>query len=258
MGAAEDGYLQLIDADALMALMALASQEDLPLRLERRPGHRVTEALVGKMNAAFVLGNQRTATQDVEFSVNQLVEIAVRALSPGINDPFTAIACVDRLGSSLCRLARRDMPSPHRFDSHGRLRLAAPGSTFAGIVDLASNQIRQSGPFEPGCGDPYARCRRPDRRPRATRARRSLPPAPRRHGHQRGARSGAGSRRSARRRGWLHGGDAGAGRAVRLTLAAGLAVAGRFAIALAHKCRQGLGLTLSSVPARWVAAGASG
>ncbi len=155
VGALEDGYLQLIDADALMDL---ASQEDLLLRLELRPGHylvkgramvmvwpgdRVTETLVDKMNAMFVLGNQRTGAQDIEFSFQQLVEIAVRALSPGINDPFTAIACVDRLGSALCRLARRDMPSALRFDRHGRLRLVAPGSSFAGIVDTAFNQIRQ-------------------------------------------------------------------------------------------------------------------
>jgi len=155
VGAAEDGYLKRVDADALMAL---ASEQDLLLRLERRPGHylvkgraivmvwpgsRVTESLVGKMNAAFLLGNQRTAAQDVEFSFGQLVEIAVRALSPGLNDPFTAIACVDRLGSALCRLARHDMPSPARFDALGRLRLVAPGPTFAGIVDTAFNQIRQ-------------------------------------------------------------------------------------------------------------------
>jgi uncharacterized membrane protein len=155
VGALEDGYLQLIDADALMEL---ASKEDLLLRLERRPGHylvqgqsmlmvwpgeRVTEALVQHLNKAFVFGNQRTASQDIEFSFLQLVEIAVRALSPGINDPFTAIACVDRLGSALCYLARRDMPSPLRFDGHGRLRLVAPGATFAGIVDTAFNQIRQ-------------------------------------------------------------------------------------------------------------------
>jgi uncharacterized membrane protein len=161
VGALEDGYLQLIDADALMAL---ASQEDLLLRLERRPGHflvkgqamvmvwpgeRVTEALVGQLNDAFVLGNQRTAAQDVEFYFHQLVEIAVRALSPGVNDPFTAIACVDRLGSALCRLGRRDMPSPLRFDAHWRLRLVAPGSTFAGIVDTAFNQIRQSARSNP-------------------------------------------------------------------------------------------------------------
>lgn len=161
VGALEDGYLQLIDADALLDL---ASQEDLLLRLERRPGHylvkgramvmvwpgdRLTEALVDKVNAAFVLGNQRTAAQDVEFSFQQLVEIAVRALSPGINDPFTAIACVDRLGSGLCRLARRDRPSAFRFDQHGRLRLVASGSTFAGIADTAFNQIRQSARSNP-------------------------------------------------------------------------------------------------------------
>ena len=159
--AIEDGYLQLIDADALMAL---AGKEDLLLRLERRPGHylikgramvmvwpgdRVTASLVEKMNAAFVLGSQRTAAQDIEFSFNQLVEIGVRALSPGINDPFTAIACVDRLGSALCRLAQRDMPSPLRFDHRGQLRLVAPGSSFSGIVDTAFNQIRQSARSNP-------------------------------------------------------------------------------------------------------------
>jgi uncharacterized membrane protein len=161
VGAPNDGYLQFIDAQALMEL---ACQEDLLLRMERRPGHylvkgramvmvwpgdRVTETLVGKLNAAFVLGDQRTAAQDIEFSFQQLVEIAVRALSPGINDPFTAIACVDRLGSALCRLARRDLPSALRFDPDGRLRLVAPGSSFEGILDLAFNQIRQSASSNP-------------------------------------------------------------------------------------------------------------
>jgi len=161
VGALADGYLQRIDTDALMAL---AAEEDLLLRLERRPGHylvkgrtmvlvwpgdRVTETLVDKMKPAFLLGNQRTAVQDVEFSFHQLVEIAVRALSPGINDPFTAIACVDRLGSGLCRLARRDMPSALRLDPHRRLRLVAPGPTFAGIVDAAFSQIRQSARSNP-------------------------------------------------------------------------------------------------------------
>ena len=156
VGAAADGYLQMIDADALIEI---ACQEDLVLRLERRPGHylvqdqalvmvwpgnRVTKVLRDKINAAFVLGNHRTASQDVEFSVDQLVEIAVRALSAGINDPFTAIVCVDRLGSALSRLARRDMPSAQQFDRQGGLRLVAPGSSFDGIVDSAFNQIRQN------------------------------------------------------------------------------------------------------------------
>ncbi|MDP2867398.1 DUF2254 domain-containing protein [Methyloversatilis sp.] len=160
-GALEDGYLQLIDADALMEL---AREQDLLLQLECRPGHylvhgqtmvmvwpgdRMNDELVHQLNAAFVLGNQRTATEDIEFSFLQLVEIAVRALSPGINDPFTAIACVDRLGSALCRLARSDMPSPFRFDDLGQLRLVATGYTFAGITDTAFNQIRQNARSNP-------------------------------------------------------------------------------------------------------------
>jgi uncharacterized membrane protein len=159
--AEQDGYLQRIDADALMAL---AEQEDLLLRLERRPGHylvkgsplvmvwpadRVTDDLAIRLNAAFAVGHQRTSAQDVEFHVNQLVEIAVRALSPGVNNPFAAIACVDRLGSGLCRLAERDTPSTHRFDTQGRLRLVAAGPTFAGILDASFNPIRQSARSNP-------------------------------------------------------------------------------------------------------------
>lgn len=151
-----DGYVQIVDTNALVLL---ARRENVVLRMERRPGHyvvrgaplvmawppdRVTDRLAARVNSAFVFGNQRTAAEDVEFAVQELVEIAVRALSPGINDPFTAIVCVDRLGSALCHLARRDMPSPYRLDEEGTLRVIASPSTFAGIVDGALNQIRQS------------------------------------------------------------------------------------------------------------------
>ncbi len=155
IGAAEDGYLQFVDADALMAL---ATQEKMLFRLERRPGqyvvmgcplvtawpgNRVTEPLAARLNAVFILGHQRTAAQDIEFAIHQIVEIAVRALSPGINDPFTAITCVDRLGSALRRLAQREMPSPNRFDEEDRLRVIVPAVTFPEIVNAAFNQIRQ-------------------------------------------------------------------------------------------------------------------
>ena len=138
--------------------MALATQDDVLLKVERRPGQyvvagkpllmawpgdRVTEEFAARVNSIFALGNQRTSAQDVEFAVHQLVEIAVRALSPGINDPFTAVACVDRLGSALCRLAQRDMPSPYRFDAQRRLRVVAAAVTFSDIVDAAFHQIRQ-------------------------------------------------------------------------------------------------------------------
>ena len=161
VGALKDGYLQRIDADTLMAI---AQSQDLLIQLERRPGHyvikdqaivlvypgdQITAELIEEISSAFVLGTQRTAAQDIEFSFNQLVEIALRALSPGINDPFTAVACIDRIGSALCRVAQRDMPSAHRFDPLGELRLVAPGSSFSGIVDTALNQIRQSARANP-------------------------------------------------------------------------------------------------------------
>jgi len=154
---AGDGYLQFVDGNALMAL---AMQEDVVIRLERRlghyvvaarplalvwPGSRVADGLKDRINSAFALGNQRTSVQGIEFAVNQLVEIAIRALSPGVNDPFTAMTCVDHLGAALCRLAQRDMPSPYRHDSQDQLRLITPVFTFPDAADAAFNQIRQYG-----------------------------------------------------------------------------------------------------------------
>jgi uncharacterized membrane protein len=155
VGSADDGYLQSIDQHALMAL---AKDENALFRLERRPGQyvvmgcpvvtvwpgdRVTEPLEERINSAFILGHRRTAAQDIEFSIHQLVEIAVRALSPGINDPFTAITCVDRLGSALHRLAQREMPSPFRLDEQERLRVVVPVVTFPEIVNASFGPIRQ-------------------------------------------------------------------------------------------------------------------
>ena len=80
----------------------------------------------------------------MEFAISQLVEIAVRALSPGINDPITAITCIDWLGGSLCQLANRKMPSSHRYDRQNRLRVICKPFTFEGMVDAAFNMIRQN------------------------------------------------------------------------------------------------------------------
>jgi len=70
-----------------------------------------------------VIGQERTPEQDLQFSTRRVVEIAQRALSPGINDPTTALYCIDRLGETLGRLAERDIPSPLRFDESGGLRV---------------------------------------------------------------------------------------------------------------------------------------
>jgi uncharacterized membrane protein len=151
------GYLQALDNDRLMSV---ATNGDLCIHLSYRPGHfirrddeivkvipgtRVNDGLAREINGSFVLGAERTPTQDVEFAVNQLVEIALRALSPGINDPFTAITCIDRLGAALCHLARRQIPSPYRYDESAKLRVIAIPVTFTGVTDAAFNQIRQAG-----------------------------------------------------------------------------------------------------------------
>ncbi len=151
-----DGYIQFINADTLMQV---AVENNLLLKVEQRPGHyatagstlmqvwpggRITDQLVTQINETIVLGRQRTPLQDVEFSLNQLVEIALRALSPSVNDPFTAIRCVDRLGSALCRLASRVTPSPYRHDQEQRLRVIAVPVGFPALVEAAFNQIRQA------------------------------------------------------------------------------------------------------------------
>jgi uncharacterized membrane protein len=149
-------YLQAVDADTLMRQ---ATEHDLLLTLAYRPGQfvargspllrawpgeRVTDEVAAALRGAFVLGPRRTLLQDVEFAVDQLVEIALRALSPGINDPFTAVACVDRLGAALAEFAGREFPSPRRCDEHRRLRVIAPTITADGIADAAFHQIRQA------------------------------------------------------------------------------------------------------------------
>ena len=155
---AKQGYVQAVD---YAALTELAEGADVIVRLAYRPGDYVIEGtpllLVWppngsgsgefgrRTNAAFLCGRNATAEQDVEHGLRQMVEVAVRALSPGVNDPFTAINCIDALGSAICRVARRGLPGPLRFGRSGKLRVVTPATTFAGVVDTAFNQIRQYG-----------------------------------------------------------------------------------------------------------------
>jgi len=117
-------------------LLELARSNDLISRLHRRPGDFVAEgALLAeivpgpdlpdgvrrKILGAIFFGRRRTPTQDIEYSIDQLVEVAVRALSPGINDPFTAISCIEWIGAALIRVAGREIPSRWRCDGDGKL-----------------------------------------------------------------------------------------------------------------------------------------
>jgi uncharacterized membrane protein len=149
------GYIQAIDREGLLSL---AAERDLVIRINYKAGRYVMHGcpLVGVWPArgadefassiqdAFIIGPQHTSEQDVEFCVHQLVEVALRALSPGINDPFTTINCVDRIGASLLLLAGRATPSHQHRDAKGKLRVICPFDTFSDITDAALNPIRQS------------------------------------------------------------------------------------------------------------------
>jgi uncharacterized membrane protein len=149
-------HLQMVDQDRLMDL---AVEHGLVVRLWARPGDFVVRGgivahvwkdgdldpeLLDEVREVFVLGRSRSLQQDAEFGILQLVEVAVRALSTGINDPFTAMNCVDRIASLLCRLSGRSFPGFERFDDDGRLRVVADTTSFAGFVNSGFNQIRQN------------------------------------------------------------------------------------------------------------------
>jgi uncharacterized membrane protein len=94
------------------------------------------------------MGGTRVSDEDLEYAVRQLVEVAVRALSPGINDPNTAITVLDRLGASLCDVAPRFLPTGvHRRD--GRTVLVVPAIDYAGLVDSMFHLIRQNAAHSP-------------------------------------------------------------------------------------------------------------
>ena len=150
-------YLQAINVDRLFADCDRArscalDRADVPensvlkamqLHSLGRPRKSTTQWSSRFVQSSF-FGHRRTLLQDVEFAIDQLVEVAVRALSPGVNDPFTAINCVDRLGAALCDLADKVIPSPYRYDEDGKLRVVTDASTVQGIVDASFDQIRQA------------------------------------------------------------------------------------------------------------------
>jgi uncharacterized membrane protein len=152
-----NGYLQAIDSQRLFEM---AREKEYRIALQVRPGQFLVAgsiiaivssemifdmSLTDVITGAFIIGDQRTQEQDVEYSVHQLVEVAVRALSPGINDPYTAMACVDQLGSALCFLAGKKFPTPYSCDEKGRLCLVVRPVTFSGILNTSFDQIRQYG-----------------------------------------------------------------------------------------------------------------
>src|SRR5208337_3436068 len=148
------GYIRFIDA---RRLVALAKHYHVSIRALRRVGHFIPAGvplmMVSKGNrlppegtaellAAFDIGPTRTLQQDVEFGVLQIVDVALKAISPAVNDPTTAITCVDQLSRILIRFASREVPNSFLYDPPGVFRVSIPWMSFAQTLDSAFEQIR--------------------------------------------------------------------------------------------------------------------
>jgi uncharacterized membrane protein len=97
-----------------------------------------------QLSRAFQIGNGRTPTQDVEYAVKQLTEMAVRAMSPAINDPFTAMTCLDHVADGLVKFIRQGERRSRYYDPDGRLRLVLEPVTFDDLLSAAFDMLRHA------------------------------------------------------------------------------------------------------------------
>ena len=149
------GYVQSVNYEGLVEI---AQKAEAVIELGVKPGRHVilgstfgwihppeaaTVERCSKIENCLTLEGERASIQDPENSIRQLVEVALRALSPSINDPFTAMAVVDRLTESLARVMRRGSAQCVWVDEDGLVRVLAPRSTFADFLEEAFRQIRQ-------------------------------------------------------------------------------------------------------------------
>ncbi|WP_380166469.1 DUF2254 domain-containing protein [Jannaschia sp. R86511] len=152
--ASRGGYVLRVSSDDLLERAVAA---DVVLELLVRPGSYVVEGgglarvhgpaaepdgLADGVRRCLPLAAARSPFQDVEFATQQLVELAVRALSPGTNDPYTAVNALDDLSDGLAAMARRRMPSPARLDDDGAVRVVAPAVVLTDLVDMLVDAMR--------------------------------------------------------------------------------------------------------------------
>ncbi|MDZ4753620.1 MAG: DUF2254 domain-containing protein [Phycisphaerae bacterium] len=152
------GYIQRVEAESLLAV---ARNQKTVVRMENRVGDFVVEGMplasiltaedsgppsqevIDRVSAAYAINAERTTDQDAAYGIRQIVDVALKALSPGINDTTTAVMSLDYLTAILVKLCARRIESTGRFDK-GELRVITRGATFASMVELAFDQIRQN------------------------------------------------------------------------------------------------------------------
>jgi uncharacterized membrane protein len=148
------GYIRFVDT---RRLVAHAKHYHVSVRVLRRVGHFVPAGIplmmvskgnrlppegIAELLAAFDFGPTRTLQQDVEFGVLQIVDIALKAISPAVNDPTTAINCIDQLSRILIRFASREPPEDLLYDPPGIVRASIAWIHFERLLDAAFEQIR--------------------------------------------------------------------------------------------------------------------
>ncbi len=158
------GYLTALHAGVLWSICEHVDNTVITVRMDQHmgaflfpgmvlatvwPAHAVNAAVVTAVRETFVLEAERTLEQDVEFGLLELADIALRALSPGINDPTTAMHCIDRLGEVLAALGSRPPANPVRRSEDGSVCLLARVTTFDRAIGIAFDQIRYFGAAQP-------------------------------------------------------------------------------------------------------------
>jgi uncharacterized membrane protein len=148
------GYIRFVDTKRLLDL---ATSYRVKVHVVRRVGQfvpagipllmvckaeRLSPKHIGQFRGAFDFGPSRTLQQDVEFGVLQILDIALKAISPAVNDPTTAISCVDQLSRLLIRLVSREMPEPLLYDLKGVARVSVRWIDLERLLDSAFEQIR--------------------------------------------------------------------------------------------------------------------
>jgi uncharacterized membrane protein len=148
------GYIRFID---IKRLAALAKSYHIKIQVLRRVGHFVAQGVpflmvskadrvgpeeLAELRSTVDLGPTRTLQQDIEFGVLQIVDIALKAISPAVNDPSTAISCVDQLCRILIRVASREPPESGVYDPPGVLRVIVLWPGFDRLLESAFEQIR--------------------------------------------------------------------------------------------------------------------